>query len=320
MEAEKHRIDRAATSLDPYQPGPIEDRPSRPALLGSVRTGLTDRPPLVAGPIPDWVDGQHKSTATHSDVCGSAYTVIPPTPALPTQLTLRNCASPIIEVGYNSPMSDDPPRQHEFLFGEVFRADDPVAQFIVSLAAASNDAVFLHDLWLGDDAAHQARYTEEENVWFMRQAMSQLWEARDLIRKAETYDEIASWLTELDGETAEYLANLRLVLDRLVEGNDGKERLGKARNHTWHYPSPGAALKKAMRSLEATTQRVVTRGPALKDTRASFADEVMFRIAFDEMSGDDFRSFVRDVLRPGVQAVMNFGSRAYGHYIDQTNS
>lgn len=148
----------------------------------------------------------------------------------------------------------------------------------------------------------------------MRQAMSQLWEVRKFLRNAERNPAVAAWLDQLDNELDEYLGELRGVIAQLDRDQTLRELFERNRNANWHYQPPGA-LTKAMRALADTTQGVTLAGPALKDTRAAFADEVVFKIVFGEMTHDEFRALISHTLRPGVQAVMNFAVRAYGTFV-----
>lgn len=67
-------------------------------------------------------------------------------------------------MGYDSDMNNDYPKRFEFRFGDIFPAEDQLAQFIVSLARAGDDATFLHDLWLGPTEPHADQFTQEQQV------------------------------------------------------------------------------------------------------------------------------------------------------------
>lgn len=212
-------------------------------------------------------------------------------------------------------MAPEFPQHLEFVFGDVFDADDRTAQFIVSLAAAANDCLFLHGLWFPTDAP-STEWSPEQGTWFMRQAMSQLWEVRELMRAGREVAAVSMWLGELEDEAALWLGRLDDVLGKLTDEAAEKRTLVLARQHTMHYPPPGSkALQKAMRSLAGSTERVVQITPAMGGSRASFADAVMFRIAFEELSQAEFRQWTATVLQPGTIAVMNFGVRAYATFI-----
>jgi hypothetical protein len=201
------------------------------------------------------------------------------------------------------------------LIGEVFPADKSVSRFLLSMAMARNDIE--HAMWKAADANEAGR--PEFDYWvrlvmghFVEAAQAlQLWRSRS--------KDVREFLNRLPatGKTA-----LREVAGTLQKV--GTKAVDHARNHTFHYPSPGGQY-----DSEAEVTRVL--GALAEDpielaevegrpgrARYVFADKAAIMIAMGKHSTEDRDAYRAQVmtLEEGAAAFVNFVGVAFEKAMD----
>ena len=167
----------------------------------------------------------------------------------------------------------------EFEFGKVLPAEDPVAQWIVKLAMIHNDLVF---------ANNSLRAANEQSVeWFYwyRYAIAHYHEAMNLLAEEQSIEEIATFVASLS-ESARKLHDAALEIHKDVAGPTSRVR----NETTFHYP--GEQTKKTLTAAlknVADHTAVVESGDSnkVKDTRFSYADDVVATLFYRAMGADD---------------------------------
>ena len=223
---------------------------------------------------------------------------------------------------------DDPsfPYTFEISFEDELPAESVTAQFIVSLAAAANDLILIQKLWFTVNKAdlHPSRDLDEgESLYMLRQSLSIVWEARELMRVACRHPDTAPFLGSLSAETAQALTDFEQSVESFSSGRY-RGVVQKARNSTRHFPKPGEpangkSLTPTLEELadEEATGSVVQSGPSDGQIRFLFADLVLFNMAFSKLDSDSaFQDFIKEVAQPAVSATIALAQRVVLEYFE----
>lgn len=209
-----------------------------------------------------------------------------------------------------------PRRRVSFDFSRAFPADNSVAKFVLSIAAAMNDLLLSHRLI---DGPAGSELLPGERMALFRQIVGQIWEASVLVRAADKDRHISTFLDGLPvGHPDPDRFGVDLAALRGKRGPYGGPILSvlkATRDWTWHYPKPDdARLSDALTSLARESSTGALEFGATTDSiRATFADEVLFRItlvhggvATDEPT---FQEFANDIMT-GALAVIDVAQTA----------
>jgi hypothetical protein len=207
--------------------------------------------------------------------------------------------------------------RHEWRFkiGEAFPADDPLARFVVAVAAALNDNLLAHTMFVDAEKPF-------ELVYLFSLASSHLYEASETFLKAHReWPEVAEFVATLDDERqAEFE---RVISLARPEPPWPGGRLKEIRNSFFHYFRLDRAAADAGRlplqqGLERAAEmesvlQVDSEGP-LGGIRAVFADEVAVRAMTFDYDDDELERLTKALLP--LQIDLNrFAQGALGRYI-----
>ena len=152
-------------------------------------------------------------------------------------------------------MSEDGLPRYKLTVGELFPADDLVAQWVFLVTSLAEDLTILTPLLNRDDM--------REKMWFYRQLITRLLEARRLVRAHEDHPEIAEFTApnglklgsvDLAGAYARPRDHERSAVEKLY---------ADSRNRTVHYSKVGEPeLRGLLHDYAWLPARVVTSGGA----------------------------------------------------------
>lgn len=186
-------------------------------------------------------------------------------------------------------MAGDEHDRLEFCIGEVFPANDELAQWVMSLSIA------LGDLRLAADYARRKDQTDYERAYFVRMLASHM---RELVKVLTVAVDSRPALRDFVDNTmsaaarAHYDEVVRLVEQplRLRPDRTLFDELKRIRDTMWHYPVREdfvVQLREAMRRAAASGDRGVYVFPedAVLGHRAEYADLVVSFLAYP-LDGD----------------------------------
>jgi hypothetical protein len=150
-------------------------------------------------------------------------------------------------------MADEGLPRYELTVGELFPSGDVVAQWVFSVTSLAEDLAILTPLLSGDDMRRK--------MWFYRQLIARLLEARRLVQAHAEHPEIAEFTapnglkfgsTDLAAAYARPSIHERSVVEKLY---------ADSRNRTVHYSPVGKAeLRGLLHDYSWLPARLVTMG------------------------------------------------------------
>jgi hypothetical protein len=201
-----------------------------------------------------------------------------------------------------------PPMRIEFRFGEVLPADDPLARWVVKLAMIHNDLVFANrNLLAADDQ------TIEWFYWY-RYAIAHYHEAMNTLAEEHEIAEVAAFVGALSQETRA-LHDAALEIHAEVEAASSRIR----NETTFHYPSAQTrrVLTTVLEELADEAGSVESESGKVRDSRAVFADEVVARLFYRAIGGDDDAERITARLAEGEKNLMQFINHALDEFFAQ---
>lgn len=171
--------------------------------------------------------------------------------------------------------------RYEFRFGEIFPADDVLAEWAATLALAFNDVSLVRIQMIEDSVPHRWLY-------WLRLGVAHFAEAASYLRETSELPEVAAFISALPDEVHAHHAE---CLARYTEHETVIERI---RNEAgFHYPELRPApnqrrrrpMQKVLAALEERQGSVV--GETIGDGRFLFADEIVGGLIVRAHGGDD---------------------------------
>lgn len=200
------------------------------------------------------------------------------------------------------------PREFGFRIGEAFPADEPVARWLVVLCAALNDLTLAATFSVRDAAPPW------EYFYFFRLTGAHFWETEKFIRQSrKRHREVAKFMDSLGPQAARDWS----VVQSVAGDTEMGKRIEHLRNVFFHYPEmldkAAAQYDKLGAALAGLSDArgTIIEGPALKDLRCVFADDIAARLTRgeDQLPADgDPDEVVEELvtsLRDGIIALQN---------------
>jgi hypothetical protein len=201
------------------------------------------------------------------------------------------------------------PQYLAFPMGNVFPNDDPLAEWVVTLAIAMNDLTLVH-VRLEEDQDNP-----DQAFYWNRLAISHFTEAGLFVEQTSEIDVVSAFVGSLPTTARENYAECRAVFA------DCRSRLFSVRNKaTFHYPSLRPNDAQAARPVRDALRDVaddqgVIRSARLRDARALFADDVVATI-FAEVLGDiEAVTLFEARVAAGVTAFIRFANLALDAFL-----
>jgi hypothetical protein len=201
------------------------------------------------------------------------------------------------------------PRYFAFPMGDVFPQDDPLSEWLVTLAIAMNDLALVH-VKLDEDQDNPDRA-----FYWNRLAISHFTEAGLFLHQTAGIDEVSTFVTSLPTAAKDAYTECRTAFD------DCRGRLFSVRNKaTFHYPSLRPADLQAARPVrdalgDLADDRGVVRSARIRDARALFADDVVATIFAEELGGLDAIPGFEAQVAVGVTAFIRFANLALDEHL-----
>ncbi len=200
-------------------------------------------------------------------------------------------------------------RHFAFQVAEVFPEDDPLSEWLITLALAMNDLVLVHVRLVEDqDEPDKAFY-------WNRLALSHFTEAALFLHNTADVTEVKVFVESLGDEAqAKYDACLTFF-------SECRDKLFRVRNKaTFHYPKLRPAnpdddrpIREALSAMR--DDRGVIRSGPIRDSRALFADDVVVTIFARAVGGlDALPSFAAQV-GDGTTAFIRFVNLALDEHL-----
>jgi hypothetical protein len=208
-------------------------------------------------------------------------------------------------------------QEWRFRIGDALPSDDPVARFVVAVAAALNDNILAHTLFV------EADERDGHIVYFFGLVSSHLYEAAEtFLRAYREWPEVQTFVASLDQERRDEFA--RITELATLNAPWPGQRLKEIRNAFFHYVKLDRAAYDAGRlplalGLQAAADHnsslVIESDATLSGIRAKFADEVVVS-AMTHDYGDDEFSRLAATLADYQLDLNRFGQAAVGRYIN----
>lgn len=200
-----------------------------------------------------------------------------------------------------------------FVMGEVYPADDPLSEWLVTLSLAMNDLALVHE-----------RLEEDQNeldraFYWRRLAVSHFWEVALFLRDTAGIPEVKTFLGSLGDATRRNYDECLSVFNEL------RGKLNNTRNKAaFHYPQLKPCNAKLERPVrEALTKlhgnRGIVRKGTIRDGRAFYADAVVYEIFAKEVGGADAVDEFNARVAAGVTAFMRFANLALDEHVDRAH-
>jgi hypothetical protein len=192
---------------------------------------------------------------------------------------------------------------------EVFPADDPLSEWLVTLALAMNDLALVH-VHLEHDEEEPA-----ESVDWLRLAISHFTEAALFLQDTADLDEIRSFVESLSDEAQANYASCIAVFNR-----HRRELFGTRNKATFHYPElrptriqGDRAIREALTALN--DKRGIVRVGRIREARAIFADDVIAWVFAREVGGLAAMPEFQTEVAEGTTAFIRFANLALEEHL-----
>lgn len=200
-------------------------------------------------------------------------------------------------------------------FGVLLPAEEPVAQFVASLAIASNDLRLTHKLMSFDP--DEIDLSAGEHLALYRDAFLHVWETHLLVDQAtKKHPDVDAFVTELGNKYPGKLMNGADLVSAL-RGEIAATRpqlrnvLQVARLTVAHYLKPGEKpLIEALRALAAEGRSAeVHYDDDMASVRSTFADEIAHRLSFGNLDESAWLELLEE-LSTTVLAIIHLADTA----------
>lgn len=200
-------------------------------------------------------------------------------------------------------------RHFAFPVGEVYPADDPLSEWLVTLSVAMNDLALVH-VRLDEDQDEP-----EKAFYWNRLAISHFTEAGLFLHDTAQIAEVKTFVESLDAEPRAKYEECLAIFQEL------RGRLFDVRNKaTFHYPQLRTSspqherpVRDALETLQA--DRGVIRAARIRDARALFADDVVAAIFAKELGGLDAIAAFEAQVAEGTTAFVRFANLALDEHL-----
>jgi hypothetical protein len=197
---------------------------------------------------------------------------------------------------------------------EVFPADDPLSEWLVTLALAMNDLALVHDHLDRDDGQPDRMF------YWQRLALSHFTEAALFLSRTSQLPEVAAFIESLDEPVRAMHAECLAVF------NAHRIRLFTTRNVVaFHYPELRSLDPQAPRPMRDALHRLaeergVFRTGTVREARALFADEAIAAVFANEVAEVDTDAPVfLAAVSTGVTAFVRFANLALDEHLVRAN-
>lgn len=210
--------------------------------------------------------------------------------------------------------------RHEFSFriGDLFKSDDPLARFLVAVAAILNDTLLANRRFVAAEESF-------ERIYFFNLASSHLYEAAETFYQAEReWPEVRAFIETLDHHSQERFARIAALASPNADWPG--PRLKELRNSFFHYLRLDRAAADAGRlrivgAIEAAAgmDGLLVIAPAdaigIPVVRSYFADEVLIKAITLDYEDDESERLIGTLAN--YQGDLNHVSQmALGRYFD----
>jgi hypothetical protein len=202
-----------------------------------------------------------------------------------------------------------------FRIGDVLPADNPLARFIVAVAAMLNDTILSNSMFVRAQRPYERSY-------FFSLSTSHLYEAAETFYRAQRdWAEVRNFVAGLDAERYEEFERVA-ALARPDAGWPGS-RLKEIRNSFFHYVRLDRAAAQAGRLSLADGMAaaedvegllVIEPGGPLSGIRAGFADDIGVSALTASMEDGELERLAAE-LADYVGALSRFSQAAVGRYL-----
>jgi len=196
-----------------------------------------------------------------------------------------------------------------FQMSEVFPEDDPLSEWLITLALAMNDLALVH-VRLDEDQEEPDRA-----FYWNRLAVSHFTEAALFLRDTADVPEVRAFVESIGDEA-------RTKYDEcLAIFHECRGKLFSTRNKaTFHYPALRPANPQADRPIRVALavlrdDRGVIRSARIRDARALFADDVVATIFAREVGGLDAVPVFEAQVAAGTTAFIRFANLALDEHL-----
>lgn len=205
-----------------------------------------------------------------------------------------------------------------FTMKEVLPAHDPLAQWIVNIARASNDLMIANGRLLAGFAVNSPA---EEHFYDIRAIATHIWElAKFLEESKRDFDEISRFMETLgEAPSADYSKTVELLSEDRESDSPGtrnfKQTLASARDQSTHYSNVNHKLLRSAIERVGDQEGELLVGAKFKDFRATFAANVDVQV-FHPLDANDepFRDFSENLQRV-VNQLLRFTRNAIDRYL-----
>ena len=196
-----------------------------------------------------------------------------------------------------------------FAMVEAFPEDDPLSEWLITLALAMNDLSLVH-VHLEDDQDEP-----ERALYWQRLAISHFTEAALFLHETREVPEVSAFIQSLDAQKrANYEQCLAVFEER-------RAQLFNTRNKaTFHYPAlrPGhpqeaGLVRNALAGMGE--DRGIIRSGRLRDARALFADDVVAKILLNEVGNLEALPDFLARVAIGTTALIRFTNLALDEHL-----
>jgi hypothetical protein len=196
-----------------------------------------------------------------------------------------------------------------FRVAEVFPANDPLSEWLVTIALAMNDLTVVHDRLEEDqDEPHKAFY-------WQRLALSHFTEAALFLHDTANVAGVTAFVESLGAEARARYDECQAVFE------ERRGQLFDTRNKaTFHYPELRPANPQADRPVREALRamrddRAVIRLGRIRDARSLFADDVVAHIFARAVGGLDAVAPFDARVAEGVTAFIDFTNLAVDEHL-----
>lgn len=200
-------------------------------------------------------------------------------------------------------------RHLAFQWHAVFPEEDPLSEWLVTLAIAMNDLTLVH-VHLDQDQDRPERH-----FYWNRLALSHFTEVALFLEQTAAVPEVQAFVETLGGEAREHYDRCLGIF------REQRGRLFDVRNKaTFHYPElrpdePQAGRPVRDSLVELREDRGVIRSARLRDARALFADDAVASIFIRVLGGQDAVDAFAARVADGVTAFIRFANLSLDEHL-----
>ncbi|CAM3525118.1 hypothetical protein PALU110988_27295 [Paenibacillus lupini] len=220
------------------------------------------------------------------------------------------------------------PIEYEFLLEDMFDLNKSLSRFIIKLAMARNDVLYVHKHLLKLTEQQPNNYVSE-SFYFFKLGISHLREAYMLLDAFKNDNTVKSFIEQTGPENQEMYSRIKEV-NKNYNSNIVGKLIKPIRHNTFHYYKTGKDFKEfdmsfmqELLKLKGLETGIRFTGEKVADAEYTFADEISFNLQFKTYDGsfnDNEMKRILGDLSELMTDFLSFSDYTVAYYLTENES